>query len=150
MYHYKIYIMVNDIIRWTNYSKSSKVLFWKRVLIFKILKDSWFVRPLFWIIAFPFSSLYYRLSISYFILFPFSFLFFISRSLFDIFLNEYTPIFQFFSFPLFDNEQSWNGRGNQLAAGILPDWSFRWINPGAESDYKNRWKLKMRRIKFIK
>lgn len=43
MYHYKIYIMVNDIIRWTNYSKSLKVLFWKDVLIFKILKDSWFV-----------------------------------------------------------------------------------------------------------
>lgn len=79
----------------------------------------------------------------------FLFIFYFEIS-FRYFLNEYTPIFQFFSFPLFDNEQSWNGRGNQLAAGILPDWSFRWINPGAESDYKDRWKLKMRRIKFIK
>lgn len=135
MYHYKIYIMVNDIIRWTNYSKSSKVLFWKGILIFKILKDSCFISSSS-ILNNCFSIFESLLSIIdklfHFISF-FLFIFYFEIS-FRYFLNEYTPIFQFFSFPLFDNEQSWNGRGNQLAAGILPDWSFRWINPGAESD----------------
>lgn len=132
MYHYKIYIMVNDY--W--------ILFVEQIILkvqrFYFERMFWFLR--FWKIHDLFHS---RLSsilnncfsifesllsiidkLFHFISF-FLFIFYFEIS-FRYFLNEYTntPIFQFFSFPLFDNEQSWNGRGNQLAARILPDWSL--------------------------
>lgn len=97
----KIYCKINNIIR-TNYS-------------FKRCSDFYDSERFFHSRSF---SLCYRLYL---------FIFYFEIS-FRYFSNEYTytPIFQFFNFRLFDNERSWNGRGNQSAAWILPDWLLRW------------------------